>query len=369
MRVLLASGIFYPDVGGPATHVRKMAEHFSAIGWDVTVVAFGDAKPDATSYRVVRISRALPKPLSWLLFALAICRYAALSDVVYAFDLTTAGIPAWIATRLTNTRFVIRIGGDPIWERLAEAGKRLMPMNEYYQKGLYKKDKPQLYALICRILAAADRIVVYNEMFKQFYVQYFDVDSSKITVIRNPIPEKQRGSDEIGARTMIFAGRFVAYKNLDRVIRAAARAREKHPTLKLVFVGDGPEKEKLTSLAQELYIPLTIHPKVAQKELFELISTSSVALAPALSEFNPNFILESLSFGKPVAISRDHGLSVDVPEYMQFDPVSVDSMADTFTHLLSDDVYARAVADIAQIDMQWSWRDVLEAQQSLLSSL
>src|SRR3989344_8149850 len=87
MRVLLATGIFFPDVGGPATHVRKIAEHFAGLGWKVNVVAFGDHTGDSEGYRVVRVSRKWGKLISWKLYALAIARESFRADVIYAFDL------------------------------------------------------------------------------------------------------------------------------------------------------------------------------------------------------------------------------------------------------------------------------------------
>ncbi|MDQ5950389.1 MAG: hypothetical protein QG585_331, partial [Patescibacteria group bacterium] len=46
-KIILATGIFYPDVGGPAIHVRKIAERLCEEGFEVVVVAYGENKePD-----------------------------------------------------------------------------------------------------------------------------------------------------------------------------------------------------------------------------------------------------------------------------------------------------------------------------------
>src|SRR3989344_3700059 len=159
-RVLLATGIFFPDVGGPAIHVRKIAEHFSSLGWKVTVVAFGNSTDSSESYKVVRVSREWGKLISWKLYTLAIAREALRHDIIYAFDLTTAGIPSALMGEILRKPFILRIGGDSLWERIVEKGERFLPLRAYYEQGLYKKDKPTLYHTIQFVARAAKIVVV-----------------------------------------------------------------------------------------------------------------------------------------------------------------------------------------------------------------
>lgn len=359
MKILLTTGIFFPDVGGPATHVRKIAEHFHSLGWQVSVVAFGDHAGEE-KYRVFRASRKYGKLVSWALYALAIARESLTHDVIYAFDLTTAGVPSAFFARLLRKRFLLRIGGDPIWERVVEHGERFLPMRAYYEQGLFKIDKPHLFRTIRRVVQSAETIVTYNEFLKEIYVMHYGVPAERVRIIRNPFPTRAALSRESGTFTFLFAGRFVSYKNLPLVLTAFAGVSEKHPEARLVLIGDGPDRERIAKEAASLGERIEILPKMDQQSLFARIDASSVALAPALSEFNPNFILESLAHGKPAIISRDNGLSVQLPEYLQFDPLDVGSLQAVMESLFDTETYEKALRDVAALPTDQTWEKVVE---------
>ena len=61
--ILIASGIFPPDVGGPATHSVKFLEGFSRAGIKTGVITYSDVKKNEETddrYEVERVSRGYP---------------------------------------------------------------------------------------------------------------------------------------------------------------------------------------------------------------------------------------------------------------------------------------------------------------------
>ena len=61
MRVLVVSGIWPPDVGGPASHAPDVAAYLLGRGHAVQVVTTAARAPAAQAYPVRWVSRKLPK--------------------------------------------------------------------------------------------------------------------------------------------------------------------------------------------------------------------------------------------------------------------------------------------------------------------
>src|SRR5216683_1153335 len=65
MRVLIVSGIWPPDVGGPASHAPEVAEFLHARGHEVEVLTTASGAPPPEPYPVHWVSRRLPAPLRY----------------------------------------------------------------------------------------------------------------------------------------------------------------------------------------------------------------------------------------------------------------------------------------------------------------
>ena len=59
MKIVLATGIYPPMIGGPATYTHALAERLSASGHDITVITYGEAVEGA-GWKVESVSKSIP---------------------------------------------------------------------------------------------------------------------------------------------------------------------------------------------------------------------------------------------------------------------------------------------------------------------
>src|SRR3989338_4511748 len=97
MKIVLATGIYPPEIGGPATYVRALAERLHAKGEKVSVIAYGKTLPSIEAFSVTRVSRAGGIIFRWRRYAKTLRTLAADADIVYAFSSVSVGVPLWMA--------------------------------------------------------------------------------------------------------------------------------------------------------------------------------------------------------------------------------------------------------------------------------
>src|SRR5438105_1674272 len=114
MRIVFLTGIWPPDVGGPATHGPDFASFLRDQGHDVHVVTMGDAEPSERPVPVEVVARGRPFPIRYPLVALQGTRLARQADVIYA---TATYAAAATAARIARRPLVAKLVSDPAYER------------------------------------------------------------------------------------------------------------------------------------------------------------------------------------------------------------------------------------------------------------
>src|SRR5512147_2962230 len=119
MKVVFATGIFPPDIGGPATSVSMLADAWTSQGHRVSVVTYSDVGDDGVSrpYEVTRVLRAQSAWRRYWSFLRAVWRASDAPGPIFAQDGVASGLPALIVAALRRRRLIVRVAGDFAWER------------------------------------------------------------------------------------------------------------------------------------------------------------------------------------------------------------------------------------------------------------
>ncbi len=345
MHLVLATGIFPPDVGGPATYVEHLAKEFIRCGVEhLTVITFAGKleEPITVSEEggktVVRVSKSGGPLLRWRRYARALREHAAESDVVVAFSSISVGMPLKMA-RLRKPKCILRLGGDYFWERYtALSGMRTL--REWYKLRPYTGRKllsdETAYRLTRRLnarylaplLPSFDRIAFTTQFQQEIYRLYYPVLPPH-SVIENAFPEKvtisqpihyMRSEDLRGRRLrLLYFGRFVGFKNLRNLVKAVASL----PHVTLTFVGEGPQTKPLKALVQTLGIidRVNFSAPRTQSEKKAVFAEHDLMVLPSLTEISPNSALEGRANGMPVLLSEETGLSEELTRGMVVRPL------------------------------------------------
>ena len=146
-----------------------------------------------------------------------------------------------------------------------------------------------------------------------------------------------------GERLLCHISNFRPVKRVDDVIRVMAKLVEKRP-VKLLMVGDGPDRSGTERLARELGVEEHVYFLGKLKNPLEALAISDLFLLPSESESFGLAALEAMACGVPVVATEAGGL----PEVIRHGisgmlaPVGdVDKMADHADFLLDGDNHER----------------------------
>jgi len=301
MRIAFLTGIWPPDVGGPATHGPDFARFLVGRGHAVRVVTMGDGEPTERPCEVSVVSRRLPFPLRYGQVALRGARTAGGADVVYA---TATYAAAAAAATVARRPLVAKLVSDPAYERARRLRLFTGTLEEFQHAST-----PAVRALRAartQALATATAIVVPSAYLAEIAVGW-GLDRGRVTVLTNPAPPPatvEPAALEPG--TFVFVGRLTQQKALGVAIEAIART----PAAKLVIVGDGPERAQLERVAAASGAPDRIRflGSRTRDEALRIAAGATAALLSSDWENLPHAAVEALSVGVPVVSTAVGGV-------------------------------------------------------------
>jgi glycosyltransferase involved in cell wall biosynthesis/4-amino-4-deoxy-L-arabinose transferase-like glycosyltransferase len=313
MRILIASGIYPPEGGGPSIYSHAMARALVSMGHSVSVVAYGEeVSSTSDGWRVERVSRRGGPIVRYLRYFVRAWKAMKSVDVVYLQGAVSEGLPTTIAAGLRRVPTVYRIPGDYAWEMSQQKGDTdlLDAFLEKRHRGVIG-----LYERIERFVAKrASRIIAPSNYLKSVAIRW-GIASPFITVIRNaedPLPpglsrEQKRQVENMDGKTVCFTVvRAVPWKGVAELIEWWSGLPDTH---QLVMAGDGPELEKWKMLAEKSPAAKRIRfvGRLNREEIGNWMRASDVFLLHSGYEGYPHVVAEAASMGVPCLVSDQGG--------------------------------------------------------------
>ncbi len=151
-------------------------------------------------------------------------------------------------------------------------------------------------------------------------------------VNRPPLPRAAGGSKLVVG----FAGRLVALKGIDYLLRAAALLKD-CPNLRIEIAGSGPERSNLAASADRLELTGRVKFLDWVDDMQSVLDRWDIFALPSLEEGFPVAALEAMAAGLPVIASSAGGIAelvVDAETGWLVPPADVESLASRLRSLL-----------------------------------
>jgi glycosyltransferase involved in cell wall biosynthesis len=310
VRVLIVTGIWPPDVGGPASHAPDVADFLRSRGHEVEVVTTADAPPATREYPVRAVPRHHRPGVRHYRGAALVHHRARDADVVYTTGMF--GRSALGAT-LARKPYVVKLTADPAFERSRRRGFVAGNVDEF-QRGAGGAAVAVLRVARNAELRHAAHVFTPSAYLRELALSW-GVRPDKVSVLPNPAPviaplrdrgELRRSFDMNGA-TLAFAGRLTAQKSLGRALEAVAGADD----VELVIAGEGPDREPLERQATALGIAGRVRFLGAQPRdrIVELFRAADATILSSSWENFPHTVVEALAVGTPVLAMEAGGVA------------------------------------------------------------
>jgi glycosyltransferase involved in cell wall biosynthesis len=315
-KLFIASGIFHPEAGGPATYLYELLPELQQMGWDVRALTYGTDDVHAYPYPLTRIPRRT-LPVRMAQYAGAARPLLAWADLVYVH---TLGLPL-IGKR--HVPRVLKIVGDQAWERAIRRGW-ILPTEDVdvFQKKSYNLIVSAQQAFRAREVRSMDGVIVPSAYLKHMVVGW-GVPPEKVRVIYNALPpdhvapdlSQSEARERLGLGdepTLLTAARLTPWKGVDHLITALGRV----PDVRLLVAGDGEQLESLKHQAETAGLSgrVTFLGRVGRDKMALYMKAADYLVLYSGYEGLSHTLLESLRAGTPV-IASDKGGNPEVVQH------------------------------------------------------
>jgi glycosyltransferase involved in cell wall biosynthesis len=166
-------------------------------------------------------------------------------------------------------------------------------------------------------------------------------------------------------RIFLFVGRLTVLKNIDFIVKSLKLVKDKGLKFKMLFVGSGPDENKLKELIHELKLDnevLLLGKIMDRNEIAKLNKLADLFLFPSLYDCSSLVQIEAASQKTPTLFLKEaataDAVSHNVNGYLSEN--SIEDYANKIIEIFSDEKTYKTVCEKAFKDLFLSWDDAVE---------
>jgi len=292
-KILILTGIFPPDIGGPATQLDALIRQLIKQGYQIRVLTFGQ-KDQEYPYQVYGVSNKWPSFFKSFFYLIKGLVLGLKSDIIYNQDLYTSGITALTIKKIFKKKLVTRFVEDPTFET-----------------GSFSKIRKN-------ILFNSDKIIVCSNYIKEIALS-IGLSEKNIKVIYNSIDFLELKSNDnkkelkkkldFKGITLLTIARLTPWKGIDMLIEIMPQIIEKYKKINLIIIGSGSELKNLQRIVRHLKLDKHVFfkGKLSHQETINYIEASDLFLLNTHHEGMSHTLLEAMKIGIPIITTKVGG--------------------------------------------------------------
>ncbi|MDH3717924.1 MAG: glycosyltransferase family 4 protein, partial [Planctomycetota bacterium] len=287
---------FPPDlVGGAELQIRQVAAELARRGHAVTVFTRrynGRPFVERQDGYLIRRRRELPIPALRMLWDTIpalwnIFRQRPRPQVLLCYQMLNSGLIGVVAQSALGIPAVVSIRGQEEYRIADSLRNRLLIPAIFRRARSVVVQMPGIQNDLQEQLEKAGKAELNRSL------------QSRIAVVPNGVTvacsQRSRGTK------VVYIGRLVADKGVADLLQALKEL----PNLDALIVGDGPDRQRLESMAQGSRV--TFVGEVPPEEVVQYLQQARMLVLPSLREGLANVILEAMANGVPVVTTRVEG--------------------------------------------------------------
>ena len=312
MRIAIFTETYLPQINGVVTHIKILKEGLEALGHTVLIVT-ADSKahthylkdnvlhcPAHNLKRIYNLDLASPVSRTRLKYLREFR-----PDIIHVHNEFSIGLSGMAIAKILMVPLVYTLHTMyddyiyyiapkpliPLTKKLSHRYFRMFPQNAAVVTGPSKKCQEYTYEI------GSDKKVevIPNPVELDAFAPQTSTPQQRAQIREQyHIPQD--------ATVACFVGRLGREKSVDVLLRFWAQEMKPQDNMRLLIIGDGPEKEPLEQLAQQLGITDTVvfTGKVLHPDLPPYVHTCDIYVTASLSDTNSISMLEGMAGGLPV---------------------------------------------------------------------